>query len=148
MDYCDKTKHSKIFCNAYWGRFNYDVQDEQTKKNIDKIIINRDNFITNYKIKKYITKEPLYLSKHVYENSSLGGGKIMSEYDHIEFYETTENDYIIVISPYNTNSDEKLNNLGWVKIDNLYSFDSHTHIKIIPKKHINKKCFLANPIFV
>jgi hypothetical protein len=58
----------------------------------------------------------------------------MSEYDHIEFYETTENDYIIVISPYNTNSDEKLNNLGWVKIDNLYSFDSHTHIKIIPKK--------------
>lgn len=38
MDYCDKTKHSKIFCNAYWGRFNYSVQDEQTKRILIKLL--------------------------------------------------------------------------------------------------------------
>lgn len=135
MQYYDKTNYPEIFSNTYWGQCDYDEQTKEREKNLDEIFTNRNNFIINYKIKKYKTNQPQYLLKHIYKYK-YDCQPIISEYDHVEFYETMDNTYIIVISPYNDGPecDEKLNNLGWTKINNLYSFSGSTYIKFIPKK--------------
>ena len=119
------THYPAIFKHCYWGSFDRLVNKEIT----DQIIDNRDNFVSFYKIKCY--KMPCYIYRSIYDEIN---GKQYHFYDHIECYKTYDNDYILICSPYGE-YDEQFNELGWTKIDKLYSEGAYTYMKIIEFKY-------------
>ncbi len=123
------TKYPKLYRKQYWGSFGY---EEGKHRDMDKTIFeNRDSFVEKYRIKKNIGAYlPKYVNKH-----TCGTGN--SLYDHIEIYETYDNEFIILISPYSVGdeSEEKLKKNGWEKIDKMYSLFTKSFIKIVPRKY-------------
>ena len=118
-----KTNYPDIYYNTYWGhnRCEYD----------DRLFNNRNNFINDYNIKKYVSNRPNYIEN---EYKNLG-----RDADHMECYITNDDMYyILIVSPYHDFEDEN-KNYGWELIYNLYSMDSYTYMKKIMRKCCKKK---------
>ena len=98
------TKYPLLYRRTYWGKIDY----EETYKNI---IMNRNIFIENLNIKKYLTKIPKYISNEYINYDFI---------DHVEVYLTNDKKYIIISSPYNEYK-EQYYKYKWIKINKLYN---------------------------
>lgn len=119
------TTFSNIFKKTYWGNHhNYD----------SSICKNRDQFVQEYLIKdfnSYHTKEAkniinCYISYKI--NSS-----DRDFFDHFEVYQTIDNKYIIMVSPFDhvQNYEYYMERLGFIQIDPLYASHANTFIKFV-----------------
>lgn len=122
----NKTNYPNIYKHTYWGNFDYEKNKYSITKNI---IDNRNKFIEEYNVK--IKKNPpQYISKEADRN-------LYRFFDHVEFYQN-EKFYIIIISPYNHLNEidlNKLKELEFQSIYQLYSINAFSFVKIIPKKN-------------
>lgn len=126
------TKFPKIYRKTYWGSFTTDDRTIDEINEIIRIIRNRNKFIETHGIVK---------SFHVHTLPRRVGGvlreKGMYEYlplDHVEFYKTKDNKFIMVNSPYikeDSNKYQLLIDHGFEKADNLYFENATTFIKDI-----------------
>lgn len=132
MYYYEYTDHKKIYNHSYWGHFGKSIDmNDNHRKPEPEIIQNRNKFIKEYDIVKYVDKR----TKYVLNEYEFNNGRIDHIFDHLEFYKTNDNKYILVSSPYGMNKEKELTyyNMGWLKIYPLYSFDAVTFIKIVSK---------------
>ena len=119
------TEYPNIYLNSYWGRFRSEPEME--------IIINRNEFIKEYKIQKYALRIPQYVLK--YTDRNYQGYKGMRPMDHTEYYITHDYDWIVLNSPYgdlHEDDDVLLSKLGWEKYKKMYSEHATTYILRIP----------------
>ena len=123
LRYSNYTKYNKIFRYSYWGNF--------TKDRSDIIVINRDNFVEKYDIVKYCKKRPEYVEKYFSDPPYYSGLK--QYFDHVEVYNDTQKNYIILVSPYDTSRDEYFLELGFNKVEPLYVTGATTYLKIVLK---------------
>lgn len=148
----EKTKHSKLYSNVYWGSFSYDpVKD----KDMDVIFQNRNSFATEFKLKKVLQKgKPLVrlllnysCMKHDYISNCSGISEFSNTnlhhdcdyYDHVEVYETTDNNILILSSPYTKNDDkykEFLTTYGFIDTALLYNSNAVSFYKVYSKTDI------------
>ena len=128
LEYYDKfsgkTKYPNIFLSSYWGNFKFKEGDEK-----EDIFNNRNKFVEDYKIKKYSSL--IWMENY---KSFLSSKKYKS--DHVELYQTKDNKFIILNSPYCPNEEQTEAFLldGWIEINNLYSNNAKTFLKFITKK--------------
>ena len=122
-------KYRKIYENTYWGRnpIGYGYEDQF-------VIDNRNKFIGEFNIKKYVSSRPTYIYNFMDDIRKIE--KLGSHIDHIEYYYTNDGNYVIIVSPYCDNP-EKFAKYGWTKYYNLYSKNSHTYYKILNKNQRN-----------
>lgn len=116
------TKYSLIYKKTYWGKIDYE-------DDLEKIIKNRNMFIDNLNIIKYLIKVPQYVSNEYINYDFI---------DHVEVYLTNDKKYIIISSPYNEYK-EQYYKYKWIKINKLYNNNSHTWMKIIEMKPSKRK---------
>jgi len=135
--FSDKTKHSKIYSNTYWGNFGLDKRSEEDLKELDKIVENRNNFIDDYNIRKIITKCPVKLSEFI--NILKETNKI----DHLEIYETNDNNYILLNSPYDEKEDVCPD---MEKIYKMYNY-ANSYIKVVQREELRRKKVNYSKIF-
>ena len=104
------TEFPKIFENTYWGN----LDSECTGLNVSQ---HRDNFVKNLKIKKAVKT-----GKIVGTLSGLSGcGDCV--FDHIEVYQTYDNNIVVVSSPYRRKDEyyqKFIQDNGFTDTDNLY----------------------------
>lgn len=114
--YCERTKHRKIFAGSYWGAFKCEISQS--------IIDNRNEFVEEFGIKSYYHM-PKYMDRRFEHMMDRNNPRM---FDHIETYKTKDNKCVIVNSPYHTTeqTEQKLNELGYVKYKPLYSDDNGT----------------------
>ena len=120
----NNTKYPDFFKETYWGRGPSDPFS------INEIVINRNNIVEIYGIKKVLHSYPSYIKK---EFESLG------QYaDHIECYLTNDKTYILISSIYMShdshNNDEFFSIKEWSITDKLYSLSSTTYMKVVEMK--------------
>ena len=126
VKFYELTNFPKIYKNTYWGRFTDDC---------DKSIIeNRDNFIINYDVKACV-KMPQYIERVIDDEKQILGSYF---YDHLEFYKTNHNEYILICSPYG-DWDDKFHSFGWTRINQIYSPSASTYMRTFQMKNKNKK---------
>ncbi len=119
----EETKYPDLFKKTYWGSFIIDNISNIT----NDILNNRNKFIEEFNIIKR-NKLPQYIDK------------LIEEYrkdlylDHIECYKTSNNNYIIVSSPYGDIHKDNYINRGWIEYDKLYTKDACTYIITIPMR--------------
>ncbi len=129
------TEYPKLYVNYYWGGFEY--QKENVYNMDETIFKNRNSFVKKYKIK--INKNARYHHPaYVEKNVSYKLDYFL--FDHVEIYETYDKKFIILISPYTVTDEsaERLKKNKWKKIDNMYTLNSESFIKIIAKKSGHK----------
>ena len=114
MNNYELTKYPLLYKKTYWGKINYE-------DNLKNIIRNRNIFIENLSIIKYLTKVPQYISNEYVKYDFI---------DHVEVYLTSDKKYIIISSPYNESKKEYYK-YRWIKINRLYNNSAHTWMKII-----------------
>lgn len=123
--HANHTDYPKIYLNSCWGQFPSEPDNA--------IVINRNDFIQEYKIKKYAPRVPEYVSK--YTNRNYKGYKSWLSMDHAEYYITHDDDWIVLNSPYGDihEDDEALFSiLGWEKYKKMYNEQATTYILRIP----------------
>jgi hypothetical protein len=118
--YCERTKHRKIFAGSYWGAFKCEIDQS--------IIDNRNEFVEEFGIKSYYHM-PKYMDKRLEHMMDRNNSKM---FDHIETYKTKDNKCVIVNSPYHVTeqTEQKLNELGYVEYKPLYGESTKTYIYI------------------
>ncbi len=117
------TNYPNIFKKYYWGAFIIDNQSGIT----NDILNNRNKFIEEFNIIKY-NKLPQYINRIIEayrQNMYL---------DHVECYKSSNNNYIIVSSPYGDIHKDNYINRGWIEYDKLYTKDACTYIITIPMR--------------
>jgi|SaaInlStandDraft_7_1057024.scaffolds.fasta_scaffold54300_2 hypothetical protein len=122
------TNHDKLYKDTYWGNFGSDCESCSLQ-----IIQNRDDFATNYKLKKYVESMPQYIQSEFLKQGC--------SFDHGECYTTMNDTYVIISNPYCC-EDEEYVRLGWIPYNNLYSNFTCTYVKEIPmrtKKNKHRK---------
>lgn len=123
--YADQTAYPEIYRKTYWGCF---ITQRQFPEE-DYIINNRNKFIREYQIKCCRQKAPQYL----YKIMSLAEEE-KRDLDHVELYETLDDDYFIVLSsPYGVEKPKTHIKNGWIEIYQMYSSDARTFLKRIQK---------------
>jgi len=123
IPYYLKTKYPELYSDTLWG-FNKWSTD-------DKLFENRNNFVTDYNIKKYVKNRPKYIEN---EYDKLG-----RDADHIECYITNDDMYyILIVSPYHDFKEEN-KKYGWKRIYDLYCIGGYTYMKKILRKYCKKK---------
>lgn len=133
-----KTNYPKIYQATYWGHSMYTGGGED-------VFNNRNNFITEFNIKKYKENRPLSTSKlyRYYFGKGI--------YDHTECYNTHDKNILVFINsptyPLETCTDineiEKWNhmqNVGWRRYNCLYQ-GSTTYIVVINKEEFKQISF-------
>ena len=124
------TKYPKEFEHCYWSGFEYDLNNEDQNR-LD-IFENRNKFIEDNKIIKgySVSKVPKYITKEIDKLD-----KILRT-DHIEYYFTKDNKFIILSSPYHVPEEDDItyNKEGWQKIYKLYAQEAETYMKVIAKR--------------
>lgn len=123
--HANRTEYPNIYVNSYWGKF-------QSEPEIN-IIINRNDFIKEFKIKKYASRVPAYVSKYTDKNHK--GYKSWHSIDHREYYITHDGDWIVLNSPYGDIPEEDkalFSILGWEKYKKMYSDHATTYVLRIP----------------
>ena len=116
------TKYPNIFKDTYWGR---GPSDDPFSMN--EIVLNRNNLVETYDIKKVLHSYPSYIKKEF---------ELLGNYaDHIECYITNNKNYILISSIY-INSNINIDSImkGWVSVDKLYSLSTITYMKLIEMK--------------
>lgn len=130
MRACELTLYPQIYKHTHWGRTEIDIA---TSLNDQSIIDNRDRFIENYHIVKCM-KNLNHLKRISYYISLLMNGHFCKFMEHGEVYKTSDNRYILIVSPYKANlqhldENEFINKCGFAEIAPLYSDTSSTFIK-------------------
>lgn len=142
--YADHTEYPNIYFNSYWGQI-------PERNPVFEIIINRNEFIKEYEIKHYASRVPEYVSKYTnlnyideftiqLESSTQQLNQFLHGYqgmplDHAEYYITQDDDWILLISPYDDIHEDDailLSKLGWEKYKKMYSEHATTYILRIP----------------
>ncbi len=139
------TNYPNIYKNTYWGNF---IKREDT--DINSIIENRNKFITDFDIKSIQKNLPEYIYKALWKllieknldlkliRDKWRCSDLINNYctffDHKETYKTKSGNFIIVFSPYNELDGEKIEELGFERIYNLYHKDAFTYVKQFSKK--------------
>ena len=116
-----KTNYPEIYTKTYWGH-NSGINEQV----IGPIVENRNSFISEYNIKKYVSIDTKKYVRKIFD-SVVGC-------DHPELYLTKENNLILIMSFY------ELPRVihGWEIIKKLYE-GSTTYMKMIPNKfRLNK----------
>lgn len=119
------TAYPKKYEGCYWGNFG-----SKTSKPEDNIVINRNNFITDYNINKYVKHIPRYgnkIEKYMRQYSWFNGR-------HLELYSINGTTQLLALySPYDAyhNKDYKAQVIadGWTEIYPLYSNTAVSFIK-------------------
>lgn len=140
--YKELTEYPKIF-KYYWGNFTVNKHG-LIKNKEDQIIINRNQFIKEFKIKQKAGRYPKMRLEMIY----LLRQKLNSrcyEFDHTEFYKTENDELVIVNSPYHEIEDSKyweyMESVGWRKYNKLYMPTAHTYIIVIPFSNVRTKSY-------
>ena len=95
------TKYPKIFKNTYWGNFSTENRSDEELKEIENIVNNRNKFVEDHSIVKHVIKYPKYVFNFLNELIK----KHKNYIDHVEAYKTSNDKYIILISPYSNCSE-------------------------------------------
>lgn len=142
------TKYSDLFKDTYWGGFDFELNSNNSHCT-SKIIRNRNEFIEEFEIKKYVNKPPNYLMYGITKTPSclqyflkrgdqkrikyLEDCTLINEFiDHPEVYKS-DTHYYLIFSLNSFIDDKKVKLLEknrWKKYKNLYSEDSETWLKI------------------
>lgn len=119
--YADRTDYPRIYRDVYWGNFSGDYVTEE-------IIKHRNEFVNDFGIKEKCRKVPFYLHEFVRRKPGL--------FDHTEFYETKDNKYVVVNSPYcfSSENEARLIEMGFAKYEQMYSKDATTFVIVIDKR--------------
>ena len=118
VSYANLTQYSELYKDTYWGRF---TTYNPTNIN-NEILENRDNFASNYNIKKSIKKLQKF-EKH-----------IIAQCDHLEYYSTYNGNQILICSPYSdfdSFSKQPFLENGWIEIPPMYNINATTFMKQI-----------------
>ncbi len=123
-----RTLYPKIFKGTYWGTFR--PMDENQKI----VIKNRNQFVTDYGIKRRVTLIPEYIRNIIHDFDCR-----LKLIDHLEVYYTHSKQYVIVTSPYiiperTEDWEEALKHYtqnGFSIYEDLYNFDASTFIKVV-----------------
>jgi hypothetical protein len=128
----ERTKYPNIFKGSYWGGHIQDsVGDEE-------VIENRNQFVTEYGIRRRVSDVPQYIRKIL----GTYGGRNNNLLDHIEvYYNFNKKQYVVIVSPYicPERCDDWEKALEYFSLNqfilykNLYSKSAATFIKIINK---------------
>lgn len=121
--YFTYTEHPEIYRETYWGCCCGDGPN-------NTVLLNRNNFIRDYNIKRNVVNKPRYITD-IYKN------KDSLTYDHMELYETHDNEYILMASPYCVvpRKEEEFKNNKFEPIYPLYTEKTNTYIRIFKKKY-------------
>lgn len=134
------TKVKKIFDGVYWANFMTDIVD--TKEKIIELGKNRKLIADKYELKSRPAKRPNYIDKE-YQLEDKDGNRIA---DHMEVYKNKNNQWVIIMSPYGCDLERESGakkyqafiDKGYTQIENIYSYDAVSFIKVFPK-YKNKK---------
>jgi hypothetical protein len=120
--YADRTDYPHIYRDVYWGNFSGSHLTQET-------INVRNQFIQDFGIKKRCSKVPQYL----HEITKRG------KFDHTEFYETKDNKYVVVNSPYCISPENEacLIEIGFSKYNQMYSKSATTFVMVLDKRKRN-----------
>jgi hypothetical protein len=117
MQYYQATDYPAIFKDSYWGAFTVRENQEDPA-----IFSNRNAFVEEYNIKKFVRHTPKYIWKFIDESPP--------KHSHLEYYATHDNRYIILASPYDTSDQNHqlyIQN-GWIPINKMYSTHANSYI--------------------
>lgn len=119
--YADRTDYPHIYRDVYWGNFSGNHLTDET-------INGRNEFIQDFGIKGKCRKIPVYLLELVKRKAGL--------FDHTEFYETNDNQYVLVNSPYSISreNEARLIEIGFKKYKQMYSEDATTFTMVLDKR--------------
>lgn len=126
------TNYPTIFKNVYWGNFEYNISM------YSNICINRNRFINEYDIKQFNDYNFEELSQEINKFISLAiNSKDREFFDHYELYKNNNNEYILIVSPYNhlKNPKQYIYKYNFDIIYPLYADNAYTFIKIIKNKN-------------
>jgi hypothetical protein len=130
----EDTRYPKIFrhCRS-WGHHYHDPNNYP-----HFIINNRNQFVEDYRIKCYYRRMPKYVSHASGQYSDYNTHRYDTQvYDHLEYYKTIDNRYVVVISPYwlSEENRQKLIEIGWTPYNNMYRDDNcSTMVFVIPMR--------------
>ncbi len=122
------TKYNNIFKTTYWGSFGvYEVE----KNTLAQIIENRNTFVVEFNVKRHIhlSKYPKWIKRNVYRSPT--DPQNIENFDHVEVYQTANNDHVLVVSPYCRDKDDHFFDLGFEKYKPMYGCGATTYIKYI-----------------
>ncbi len=134
--YYEMTEYPKIFENVYWGVFKYDIIFSDLQ-----IFTNRNNFVTDYNIKKDQKK------LEGFRKVAFDMRRYFTDvyFDHMECYKTNDGKLILIVSIHlGSLTNSKMESLGFEHIYSLYSnclltwikkFDSLEDVKLYYKTH-------------
>lgn len=112
----EKTEHSKLYKQTYWGGFTVENANYDT----EEIIRSRNAFVNDNNIKAVKTCP-----------SMLAHNKKTKLFDHCELYQTDDGDLIMVNSPYGHDDiASELEGLGFVEIAPLYHPNAKTFVNV------------------
>jgi len=128
----DYTKYPKIYKETYWAGHGFDpIKEPYLVNDFIKTGKNRDIFAETHNIKKPISHSKFI--DYLYQNHQ----RILWAYDHMEWYETQDNEIILVISPYSEQDDILLKNtifgVPFIKTDDLYGCGAYSYYKKFDK---------------
>jgi hypothetical protein len=134
----EKTKYPNIYKNTYWGRFKYDDTVIRIQTGDDEIIKNRNDFIKNFKIKKFQRDSIIENMLHPLKN----GNSHRKFLDHVEAYKDDDKNYVVITSPYTLALGdvdvEQMKKWGWVQIGPLYHNDATSFVIVLSKYNIEQ----------
>lgn len=127
--YFECTEYPNKFKDVYWG--NFLLAHQEDKENLKKIFKNRNNFVKEFNINRYLTSKPYCEKLEIY----LFKNKQHSLFDHVEYYSIKNSkDIIILISPYSDiekskpNVYKKMMDMGWKHYNILYNTGANTYV--------------------
>ena len=123
------TKYKNIYRDTYWGNFRKNVFE---KNRLAQVIVNRNNFVVEFNVVKFIhcSKYPKWIHKKVYKSPT--DFQYIENFDHVEVYQTANNEHVLVVSPY-CKEDEYFYGLGFIKYNPMYGYHATTYVKYIHK---------------
>jgi hypothetical protein len=130
--YSDLTIYPKIYKKTYWGQY----AETYSQCVEHKAIENRNKFVEEYDIDKYI-KNTRIMTKKLEKRFSVINEPNMR---HFEVYSLkNKKGYIGLYSPYNSFNDDEYHfniiNSGYTEIYQLYAKNARSYIKIVDKSN-------------
>lgn len=122
----DKTKYPELFCDTYWGNCGSNLSVSS------RIIDNRNEFVEEYKLKKYVELLPNVVVSEYDTISQL------CVVDHGECYVDNNGNYVLISSPYDF-YDETYVKHGWIPYNDLYNYHATTYVKVVKSNKSKRK---------
>lgn len=124
----------KLFNNTYWSNFRTD--DVDTKEEVIQLGKNRELIANKYELESTpsYTSQPFYV-RNEFQLKDKKGYPIA---DHMEVYKNKNNQWVVIMSPYvcleGSEKYQAFIDNGYTQIENIYSYDSTSFIKVYPKR--------------